>query len=342
MDHLRVDVFDNGAVRLGTNLVCDGYAEGFDFRVQTHIHDDHMGDFNRSKGLQDIFMSRETKALLIAELNADIEYRDNIISLGWGEEKELEDGTKLTFVRSGHMLGSTQVVVEYPDGLRCGYSGDFSWPINDVIQVDELVVDSTYGSSASIRKYSQGEAESCLLEIVSQRLRHGSVHIHAHRGTIERVLHILSANIGVPILGSKRLISEISVYQANGFALGSVTSTDSEKGRVALNGKSYVRLYAKGDGFRNELIEGTSISCSAFMTKPDNPVVEYSEKAFGVALTNHADFEGTIEYIRATGAKKIVTDNTRSHGVDLAVAVNSLISDAYAQPSSNHPAFTVR
>lgn len=340
MAHPRVDVFNNGAVRLGTNVVCDGYAEGFDFRVQTHIHDDHMGEFNKSKGLQDIFMSKETKALLISELNADIEYRDNIISLDWGEEKQLQDGTKLTFIRSGHMLGSAQVVVELPGGLRCGYSGDFSWPIDDVIQVDELVIDSTYGSPASIRKYSQGEAESRLLEIVSQRLRHGSVHIHAHRGTIERALHVLSANVGVPVLGSKRLINEISVYQANGFAVGSIIGTDSKEGRIALKGQSYVRLYAKGDGFRNELVEGTSISCSAFMTRPDNPVIEYSERAFGIALTNHADFIGTIEYIRASGAKKVVTDNTRSHGVDLAVAINNGISGVIAEPSTNCPAFS--
>lgn len=336
----RVDVFDNGAVRLGANLTCDGYAEGFDFRVQTHVHDDHMGDFNRSKGLQYIFMSKETKALLISEFNADLEYRDNIISLDWGLERELEDGTKLTFIRSGHMLGSAQVVVEHPDGFRCGYSGDFSWPINDVIQVDELVIDSTYGSPASVREYTQGEAESRLQEIVCQRLRRGSVHIHAHRGTIERVLHVLSTNTGVPILGSKRLISEISVYQENGFALGSVIRIDSEEGHTALKGQSYIRLYSKGDGFQNELIEGTSISCSAFMTKRDDPVIEYSERAFGVALTNHADFEGTIEYIKATGAKQIVTDNTRSHGIDLAVAINSRVKGIIAQPSMNYPAIS--
>ncbi len=335
MDRPRVDVFDNGTVCLGANLICDGYAEGFDFRVQTHVHDDHMGDFNKSKGLQDIFMSKETKALLIAEFNADIEFRDNIIALDWGSEIELRDETKLTFVRSGHMLGSAQVVVEHPDGLRCGYSGDFSWPINDVIQVDELVIDSTYGSPASIRQYSQGDAESRLLEIVSQKLRRGSVHIHAHRGTIERVLHVLSANVGVPILGSNRLINEILVYQANGFALGTVIDFDSEEGLVALKNQSYIRLYAKGDGFGNELVKGTSISCSAFMTKPDNPVIEYSERAFGVALTNHADFEETIEYIRATGAKKVITDNTRSHGVDLAIAINSQLGGVYAEPSSN-------
>ena len=45
------------------------------------------------------------------------------------------------------------------------------------MQVDELVVDSTYGSPASVGGYSQDEAESCLQEIVCQRLQHCPVHV---------------------------------------------------------------------------------------------------------------------------------------------------------------------
>ena len=37
-----VDVLASGAVCLGSGVVCDGFAEGFPFRVQTHIHEDHM------------------------------------------------------------------------------------------------------------------------------------------------------------------------------------------------------------------------------------------------------------------------------------------------------------
>ena len=60
----RVDVFANGAVRLGSRVVCDGFAEGYPFRVQTHIHDDHMGQFARSKGEQDLLLTPETHELL--------------------------------------------------------------------------------------------------------------------------------------------------------------------------------------------------------------------------------------------------------------------------------------
>ena len=332
-----VDVFDNGAVRLGSKTVCDGYAQGYPFRVQTHVHDDHMGEFDRSKGLQDLFMSLETLMLLIAERNADLEYRDNLIPVRRGVEHELDDGSRLALLPSGHMLGSCQVALELPNGIRCGYSGDFAWPLDEVMQVEELVVDSTYGSPASIRGYTQDEAESCLLEVVCQRLRHGSVHVNAHRGTVERVLHVLAGNVGVPILASTGLIREIAVYQDHGFAVGALAALDSAAGRSARKERSYVRLYSKGDGFGNELIEGTSVTCSAHMVSTDHPLLKFSDRAYRVALSNHADFGGTLAYVKATGAKRVVTDNTRNHGIDLAIAINEHLRGVRAVPSTNSP-----
>lgn len=337
MSHPVIDVFENGAVRLGLHAICDGYAGSYPFRVQTHIHDDHMAEFDKSKGEQDLFMSPETRELLIAEHNADLEYRDNIIPVQRGVQTELGDGSELTLLPSGHMLGSCQVALQLPDGVRCGYSGDFTWPLEEVIQVDQLVLDSTYGSPESVRGYSQVEAESCLLEVVCQRLRHGSVHIKAHRGTVERVLHVLAGNVGVPILASSRLIAEIDVYRSYGYGCESLESVDSEIGRAALDERSYIRLYSKGDSFGNELIEGTSVTCSAYMVGTHDPLMCFSERAYRVALSNHADFDGTLAYVEATGASRVVTDNTRTYGVDLAIAINKRFPNVRAQPSSNNP-----
>ena len=337
MPHRAVDVFESGAVRLGTNTVCDGYAMGYAFRVQSHLHDDHMAEFNKSKGEQDLFMSPETRQLLIAERNEDLEYRDNLIALRRGIWEELNDGSKLTLLPSGHMLGSCQVAVELSSGIRCGYSGDFTWPLDDVIQVEELVVDSTYGSPNSIRRYTQDEAESCLLEVVCQALRRGSVHVKAHRGTIERVLQVIAGAVGVPVLASAHLIAEVDVYRDHGFGAEELVELDSDVGRSLLNERSYVRLYSKGDSFGNELIEGTSITCSAYMVNTDHPLLQFSDRAYQVALSNHADFDGTLAYVEATGAKRVVTDNTRSHGVDLAIAINRRLADIRAEPSTNGP-----
>jgi len=323
-------------VSLGPSVVCDGYHDQRPFRVQTHVHDDHMANFDKSKGLQDLLMSKQTRALLIADQNADLEYRDNLIVVGPGAH-ELDGGSMLSLLPSGHMLGASQVLVELPDGRRCGYSGDFSWPLEDVIKVDELVVDSTYGSPTSVRQYTRGEAEACLLELVCQRLRHGSVHIKAHRGTIERVLHILGGNIDVPVLGSGQLMREIEVYREYGFAVCAIETLDSPVGRMALAERSYVRLYSKGDGYGNELIEGTTIECSAFMVPRDDPLLTFTDRAYRIALSNHADFDETLAFVAATGARRVVTDNTRNHGVELAMALNSRFPGVHARPSTNVP-----
>ena len=337
MSDSATDVFESGAVRLGRNVVCDGFVEGYNFRIQTHVHDDHMGGFDTSKGRQDLFMSLETFALLNAFLNAEIPYRSNFHKIQRGIEYELRDGSKLTLLPSNHMLGSCQVALELPDGRRVGYSGDFGWPLDEIIQVDELVVDSTYGSPNSVRGYTQAVAEECLLELVCNRLRHGSVHIYAHRGTVERALHVIEGNVGVPILASERLIQEVEVYQNHGIILGKLDSVDSDEGKSASKQKSYIRLYSKGDGFRNESIAGTSIKCSAYMAthSSSSPLTSFSENSFSVALSNHADFLETLKYIEATGAKIVITDNTRNHGIELANAVNERLPGIKARPSTN-------
>ncbi len=331
-----VDVLDSGAVVLGENIVCDGYAPGCEFRVQTHIHDDHMGGFDRSKGCQDIVLSPETRSLLIAEYNADLPYRDNLLPISRGDVRELQDGSVVQLLASNHILGSCQVAVHYPDGRRVGYSGDFGWPLDKVIEVEELVVDSTYGSPRSVRQYTQAEAEARLMEVVMQRLRYGCVHIRAHRGTVERVLQVLGGDIGVPVLASERLIREASVYQQHGFAVGTLVRLESDDGTHAMKQHSYVRLYSKGDGFGNELAgDGTTIVCSAFMADADEPLKAFSDRAYSVVLSNHADFGETLEYVRATGAKLVVTDNTRNHGQELAIAINQRLNGVAALASTN-------
>jgi len=292
-----------------------------------------MVDFERSKGFQDLYMSEATRNLLIAEFNADLEVRTNIIGVAHGAASECAGG-RLRLLSSGHMLGAVQVCLEEPDGRRIGYSGDFQWPIPDVMQVDELVVDSTYGSEESVRRYTQEDAETRLLELVFAKLKVGSVHIRAHRGTVQRALQILSGSVKVPILASARLCKEVRVYQAFGSAIGELTLATCPAGVEALKGTRYIRLYSKGDGDPVELKEGTKIVLSAFMNKTSDPVIEYSDRGYSVALSNHADFNGTLDYVATTGAKVVVTDNSRGRGVELALALRNRLG-IQARPSSN-------
>ena len=329
----RVDVTSSGAVLLGDHVVCDGFQRNRPCRVQTHVHYDHMHDFERSKGFQNVYMSDATRSLLIAEFNADLEYRENIIAVSHGSTVAC-DGGHLTLLPSGHMLGAVQVALETPNGRRLGYSGDFHWPVDDVIQIDELVIDGTYGSEASIREYSQEQAETSFLQLVDEKLHKGSVHVKAHRGTIQRALQVLSGNIDVPVIASMRMCHEVAVYQQFGCAVGDLTLATSPVGREVLQGTRYTRIYSTGDRFPVDLKEGVTISLSAFMNKTSDPIMEYNDRYYSVAFSNHADFNGTLEYILATGAKYVVTDNTRGHGVELALAIKHRLG-IEARPSSN-------
>ena len=318
---MRINVLASGAVILGNVVACDGFFHECSTRVQTHVHKDHMTGFTTSKGVQHMVMSAPTRDLLINEFNAELPFRSNFEAIPLNQEIPREN-CLIRLLNNDHMLGSVQVEVTLSDGVRCGYSGDFTWPLENVIEVEELVVDSTYGSPDSVRKFSQEEANNRFVELVVERINSGPVLILVHRGTLQRAISYLDDAIKDPIIASPRLCSEWKVYQGHGYGLPDILDESSEEGKLILREGRYIHLFGTGDRRPIDTDEATSIKLSAYMSRFDDPVMEYSEKAFCVALSDHADYNGTLEYVRATQAKKVMTDNCRGrHAVELALAL---------------------
>ena len=331
-----IDVAMSGAVSLGPDIVCDGFMHDAKVRIQTHVHKDHMDGFESSKGFQEILLSKPTLELLIFEFNADLPYRTNLRVLGGGEICQTND-CKVQFIPSGHMLGGVQTLVERRDGLRMGYSSDFQWPLDHTIEVEALVVDSTYGSPNSVRRYNQGECESRLLDLIKRLLRDGAVYIYAHRGSLQRALQLLSAEVDCPIVGSTRLCKEISVYKNFGYPIDDLVPGESVEGKDILRSGRFIRFFGTGDQRPADTESVSVVKLSAYFSKPDEPVTEYSPRSFGVALSNHADFDGTIEYVRSTGAKYVVTDNSRGgKGYELALELKQRLGIDARPSSSSH------
>jgi putative mRNA 3-end processing factor len=328
-----INVSPAGAILLGDYISCDGFHRDFKVRVQTHVHMDHMDSFETSKGLQDIYMSDPTQKLLISEFNAELPYRDNIHVLEMGVPCAVGE-QHLTLLSSGHMLGAVQVGVRLPDGRRLGYSGDFQWPLPEVLAVDALVLDSTYGSPERTRDYTQEEAAARFLELVLSSLKRGPIHVKAHRGTLQRALQILTGQTDCPLVGSARLCTEVQVYRDHGYSIATISAVASAVGRSALRQGRFIRFYGLAEELPVDPGPGCSITLSAYMAKRNDPIMEYSERSFSVALSNHADFAGTLEYVRATGARYVVTDNTRGgHAVELAQEITSRLGIS-AEPST--------
>lgn len=334
MSELRVDVSGSGAVSLGDNIVCDGFRLGCPTRVQTHVHDDHMTHFEESKGYQTLYMSPGTKRLIEVEYNADISIRSNIKSVEMGDTIEVNDD-KVRLISSGHMLGAVQVEVELADGARVGYSGDFGWPLDDVIQVNQLVVDSTYGSPDSIRDYSRAQVEEQLIALVRSRLDFGPVHIKAHRGTLHGALEMLSKEFNCPFIASQHRCVEIDVYRQLGYSINDLLVKGTPEAKK-LEKTPCILIYSKGDRLSMDY-HGTSIVLSAFSVRGNDPVLEYSDRSWRVALSDHADYGETLQYVEATGAESVLVDNYRGgHAVELALAIERELG-VTAMPSACKP-----
>jgi putative mRNA 3-end processing factor len=197
------------------------------------------------------------------------------------------------------------------------------------------VVDSTYGSPDARREFSQGEVETRLLELIYRLLKRGPVDLIAHRGTLQRALQVLNGQIDCPVVGSSFVHSEVAIYRECGYCIDEITVVGSEQAKHALCHGRYLRVYGKGDRVPTDRGRSSRITLSAFMTRSDDPVLEYSDVAYRVALSDHADFEGTLDYVQATGAKFVVTDNTRGgNGVRLALEIQNRLGTP-ARPSSN-------
>lgn len=333
MTSVAIDVSAHGAVMLGDKVTCDGFIFGFPYRVQTHIHEDHMESFDSSKGYQHILMSEATKELLIIELDAEIEYRGNIHAIPLGSRYRSED-IEVELLSSGHMVGSVQVAVTISGGLKIGYSGDFNWPLEKVIQVEALVVDSTYGSPNSKREYSPEDARGRFVELVLEKVKTCPVLIKAHPGTLQCALELLNGELTCPILASRRLAAEAEVYRRFGYSIGPLIIVDSTEAQLVMKEGRYIRLYGKREIPPSDPSGNTVIVLSAYMTSPNEPLLEFSERSYRIAMSSHADFEGTLEYVKATGATEVVTDNSRGgHAIELAVALKRCLG-IEARPSS--------
>ena len=305
-----IGVTSSGAVTLGPDVVCDGFIDNVGFRVQSHIHDDHMTKFSTSKGRQDIYMSKQSYELLLERKNADLCFRSNIRYLDFGQSEKV-GSSEITLLSSGHMLGAAQTHVRLENDLNLGYSGDFSWPIDDVIQVDKLVVDCTCGNPNMKRNYSQSEADEKLIELISLNQSRGPIVLKAFRGTLQRALDRISGEFNLPLIATKSTYGETQIYQRYGYNIPSIYSLAEESTKEILKTDKYIFVLRSGEKNPATLPSCTTITLSAFITNLNDPVTEHGGNSYSIAFSEHADFDGTLEYIKSTDAKEVVTDNSR-------------------------------
>jgi putative mRNA 3-end processing factor len=172
-----------------------------------------------------------------------------------------------------------------------------------------------------------------LVEMVEKQLRGGAVYIFGYHGKLQEIMSLLrKADVAVPFVMPERVYEITGVCQRHGMDLGCLSlSTDPAgvellKGNLPcvafyhMNSRSYV-------GLRSARI---TVSGWEF----NMPCRQISQREHLIALSDHSDFDGLIEYVKGTGAKQVVTDNYRvSHGAVLAKEIHKRLGvSAVAMP----------
>lgn len=306
---MRVDVTRSGAVILGSQTACDGHEEGIPLRVVTHAHYDHLLGLERSlKECTSVVMTEATKELLEVLRGPHKLRSGNVVTLRYEEPLQIGD-ENVTLYYADHILGSAQVLVENSSGERLLYTGDFRYPGTPVIDADVLVMEATYGDPGQTRPF-QGFVKSLLVSLVERSLQAGPVYIFGYHGKLQEVMQILfDAEIWTPFILPKRVLQVTKVCEKHGMRVGDYIPSDSEEARELIRRRQpYVAFYHMNSRSRVG-VDATRIYVSGW--EFERAVRRISDREYVVALSDHADFQGLMSYVKECKPKMVITDNYR-------------------------------
>jgi putative mRNA 3-end processing factor len=331
----RALVTKSGAVLLGDSVACDAHDPSRPLRVVTHAHADHLYGLRSSlKGCEKVLMTKATRDLT-QTLNGSLKLKDTPVvkTLEYGKVIKYGD-EKISFFKADHILGACQVLVEDAGGIRIVWTGDFRLDGTPVVDCDVLVVEATYGSPSCRRNFNV-DVRELLVSMIEQRLRGGTVYVFGYHGKLQEVMKILrNADVEVPFVMPERVYEVTKVCEKHGMKLGCLSLSTDNEGHELLDGNLPCVAFYHMNQRQHVGLRNARICVSGWEFR--NPCRQIGDREHLVALSDHSDFDGLIEYVKQSGAKQVITDNFRSNGDALAREINKRLGIvAVAMPRTN-------
>jgi putative mRNA 3-end processing factor len=331
-------VTQRGAVLLGDSVACDAFEENRPLRVVTHAHSDHLVGLKRSlRNCEKVLMTAATRDLTEV-MNGPLALTEGSVeTLDYGKAIEYGD-ERVTLVKADHILGAAQVLVEDASGNRIVYTGDFRLDGTPVLDCDVLVVEATYGNPSCRRPFEQ-DVRKLLVSMVEKKLRDGAVYVFGFHGKLQEVMQILhSADVSVPFVMPERVLHVSKVCERHGMQLGCLTLSTEKEGRELLDKNLPCVAFYHMNSRENVGLNSSRICVSGW--EFHSPCRQIGNKEHLIALSDHSDFDGLIEYVRRAKPKQVVTDNYRmSYGETLAKEIRKRLGiPAVAMPKT--PAYS--
>jgi len=232
----------------------------------------------------------------------------NLKTLSYGETLTIEDES-LTLHHADHILGAAQVLVEDEEGTRCVYTGDFRPSQTPVIEADVLVIESTYGNPFQVRPFEK-IVESALISLVESGLKHGPVYVFGYHGKLQELMQILHQNkVKAPFIVPEKVFRASEICERHGMHLGKYLMSSEEEAKTLIEKKDPYVAFHHMNSRRYVGREAFRISVSGW--EFNSPKRQVADNEHVVALSDHADFDGLLRYVKESNPKLVITDNYR-------------------------------
>lgn len=266
----------------------------------THAHSDHA-----RWGCKNYLTSKRGEQVLSERVGAE----SHIETLPYGEPAYI-NGVKVSFHPAGHILGSSQIRVEYR-GEVWVVSGDYKTGGDDStcdpfepVPCHTYITESTFGlpiyrwkSEAEIRR----EIHDWRLENISKN-RVSVIFAYA-LGKAQRVISGLDDSLG-PIFVHGAVRRFVDIYRDHGIALPAVTDVNQDTAKL---GKGNAVIVAPPSAAGTPWLRKFGPASLAFASGWMMVRGARRRRALdrGFVLSDHADWDGLISAIKATGAERV-------------------------------------
>jgi putative mRNA 3-end processing factor len=305
----KAAINSKGAILLGRNIACDSFDDARSLRVVTHAHHDHLTGLQQSlRKCKAVIMTPATKDLLEVMRGRWFLMRGNIKTLNY-EEPLTHENERLTLHFADHILGTAQVLVEDADGTRLLYTSDFKLPKTPIINTDVLVIEATYGNPVQVRPFEE-VVETALITLVEQGIRQGPVYIFGYHGKLQEVMQILrAANIKAPFIVPEKVFRISKICEKHGMKLGKYILFSEEEAQSLLKKKDPFVAFYHMNSRRYIGKEAFRIFVSGW--EFSSPRRQIGENEHIIALSDHSDFKGLLQYVEESKPRLVITDNYR-------------------------------
>jgi putative mRNA 3-end processing factor len=305
----KAAINSKGAVLLGKHVACDSFANGRLLRVVTHAHYDHLTGLQKSLKLcKAVIMTEATKDLLEVLCGRWSLLKGNIKTLNYREQLAHED-ERLTLYFADHILGTAQVLVEDAEGARILYTSDFRLPKTPIIEADVLVIEATYGNPMQVRPF-ENVVEHALGSLVERGLKKGPVYIFGYHGKLQEVMQILrNAKVKVPFIVPQKVFQISRICEKHGMKLGKYLLYSEDEAQSMLREKdSYVAFYHMNS---RQYVGKDALRIFVSGWEFSSPRRQIGDNEHIIALSDHSDFKGLLQYVEESEPRLVITDNYR-------------------------------